>query len=799
MTHNRASLRFRYTLLAFFLLLGLGIWILYAWLPADGATGDLGSFEAGGYRVQWLIEEREGGLRPGDLIVRAGGHTADEWLSGAPRGQEWHTGGVVTYEIVRNGQAMTLPIRLAPTSLRAVLARWGTQLITSLLILALSGLVLWKRPLEPASGPLTLFGVTVTVHLWSDAYNFQYATLPWFWSLWFQLFVEHLSFTVGYAAICHFALIFPHPHPLLVRFPRLVPAALYLSNPLVILAAMWLSPTPSLALNIGNQTSMVIMLLQVLLAIAAAVRTIRTARDPLSRAQMRWILWGVSVVFAILVPGYVIPVTLTGRSLIPNPVVMLFTVVIPYVYGIAIFRYRVLDIEIIINRTLVYGTLTILLGGFYLILVRLGTQIVQIALRSENDTLVVFIATLTIALAFAPLRRRVQSLIDHAFYRTKLDYERLLPQISEKLATSIIPEQLAILLNRDVPRRLHISWATLLVLNPAGEYFVPAGGDHPARLPADHPLTVYLYRFGQPLLRLQPPPDLPAAAQDFLDQQGIELSIPLIVGNEMVGLYNLGLKRSGDLYTRDEIRLLYLTSQQVAIAVENSRLYEKAQQEIAERKQAEERIKASLVEKEVLLKEIHHRVKNNLQVISSLLYLQSKQIGDARTLAMFEESQHRVRTMALVHEKLYQTQDLAQIDFAEYVQSLISYLVRSYSGTSSRIRLSVNVDTIFLDIDTAIPCGLILNELVSNALKHAFPSDRTGEICVGFHADHDGQFTLTVWDDGVGMPADFDLQSTDSLGLQLVNTLVDQLAGTILLDTSHGTEFRITFARGVDR
>jgi two-component sensor histidine kinase len=182
-----------------------------------------------------------------------------------------------------------------------------------------------------------------------------------------------------------------------------------------------------------------------------------------------------------------------------------------------------------------------------------------------------------------------------------------------------------------------------------------------------------------------------------------------------------------------------------------------------------------------------------LQVISSLLYLQSKNIEDEETFEMFLESQSRLRSMALVHEGLYQSKDLTRVDFAEYVRSLANYLFRSYGVNSNVIRLKTKADDVFLGVDTAVPCGLILNELVSNSLKHAFPDGREGEICIELRADNDSQFTLMVRDNGAGLPEDLDFRDTQSLGLQLVNTLVDQLEGTIELDKSDGTAFEVTF------
>lgn len=166
---------------------------------------------------------------------------------------------------------------------------------------------------------------------------------------------------------------------------------------------------------------------------------------------------------------------------------------------------------------------------------------------------------------------------------------------------------------------------------------------------------------------------------------------------------------------------------------------------------------------------------------------------------MFKESQDRIRSMALIHERLYQSKDLARIDFAEYVRSLIADLFRSYKADYDLITLKTNIDDVFLGINTAIPCGLIINELVSNSLKYAFPEDRQGEIHIDLHSEKEGKFTLIVSDSGVGFPKDLDFRNTESLGLQLACTLVDQLQGTIGLDRTGGTKFKIAFTEPKDK
>ncbi|MCF7886300.1 MAG: ATP-binding protein [Candidatus Marinimicrobia bacterium] len=216
--------------------------------------------------------------------------------------------------------------------------------------------------------------------------------------------------------------------------------------------------------------------------------------------------------------------------------------------------------------------------------------------------------------------------------------------------------------------------------------------------------------------------------------------------------------------------------------------------EIEERKKVENKLKKSLQEKDILLREIHHRVKNNLQIISSLLNLQSKKIKDRDARAAFQQSCDRIRTMAAIHNQLYRYENLAQIKFSKYVKDLTNYLFRSYSILSDHIKLNLEIDeNIFLEIDKAIPCGLIINELVTNALKYAFPDQKEGHIEIEMNMKNDKDVALVISDNGQGLPADFSFDNTDTLGVRLVNRLVDQLDGDFKYYNSNGTQFFITF------
>ncbi|RXA17584.1 PAS domain S-box protein, partial [Methanosarcina sp. MSH10X1] len=245
--------------------------------------------------------------------------------------------------------------------------------------------------------------------------------------------------------------------------------------------------------------------------------------------------------------------------------------------------------------------------------------------------------------------------------------------------------------------------------------------------------------------------------------------------------------------------------------------------DITEHKKAED---ALLQMEEIRKKEIHHRIKNNLQVISTLLYLESGNFTDKNVIEAFRDSQHRVKSMALVHEKLYQSEDMVSVDFADYIKNLAGYLFQSYSLDSGKVSLKLDVEKVFLGMDTAVPLGIIVNELVSNSLKHAFPEGKTGgriSVCLkreenekqSFGKSFPGaerdeipkkksaseaktgniseRFSLVVADNGAGFPEEIDFRETESLGLQLVTNLVDQIEGSVELCTGRGTEFRIRF------
>jgi PAS domain S-box-containing protein len=251
---------------------------------------------------------------------------------------------------------------------------------------------------------------------------------------------------------------------------------------------------------------------------------------------------------------------------------------------------------------------------------------------------------------------------------------------------------------------------------------------------------------------------------------------------------------------------VYIYLEAVARRVQNPYMYEGklfmvvVSRDVSDRVTMLKQLEQSVKEKEILLSEIHHRVKNNLQIISSLLSLQSQFVKDADSQSVFLDCQSRIKSIALIHETLYQSRNLSRIDFAAYASNLVERLAGSYLGYSNRVTVDVPSEDVCLPIDLAISCGLIVNELVTNALKYAFPGDRKGHVDITIAYDaHEQQFCLKVSDNGVGIPAHVDLDNPVTLGLQLVMTLAQQLDAMVDVDNKGGTTFKLYFAVPVER
>ncbi|MCI0448961.1 MAG: GAF domain-containing protein [Chlorobi bacterium] len=300
-------------------------------------------------------------------------------------------------------------------------------------------------------------------------------------------------------------------------------------------------------------------------------------------------------------------------------------------------------------------------------------------------------------------------------------------------------------------------------------------------------LTEYVINSKRPLL-------LNSAINEFFESLGIArhnrkaksiLSSPIMTGDKVIGVITLQDYQKENAFTMTQLEILSTVSSQIAIAIENAILYGT--------------ITKSLREKDVLLQEVHHRVKNNLQIMSSLVKLQSHYINDPKMLEILKETESRIHSMAIVHSKLHTTKDYEKINFYDYVKNLTDNFWNSYGFRLKNVEIKINISDLSLNIDTAIPCGLIINELVLNSIKYAFPNDRKGVIDISLLNQGNNRFVLRVKDDGIGLPKGINITESDTLGIQLVTLLSKQMNGTVEIKSSpdKGVEFTISFEEAV--
>jgi len=299
---------------------------------------------------------------------------------------------------------------------------------------------------------------------------------------------------------------------------------------------------------------------------------------------------------------------------------------------------------------------------------------------------------------------------------------------------------------------------------------------------------------------------------------GANLLVPMRVGERVVGVLAVDNYFTGREIEVDEVQPLMILANQSGAAMENARLYEtltlaygeleervkertaelartnsQLQEEVRERQRAEEQLKTWLEEKEMLLKEVHHRVKNNLAVVSSMLSLQSMEIEEERYRRLFQDSQNRIQSVALIHEKLYRAREMGRISLEEYIPDLVREIFDSQHPDDARVELRVEVDEVSLEVDPAIHCGLIINELMTNALKHAFPTGQQGTVGIQMDRREGGMLELVVWNDGKSLPEEVNTRQDKSLGLRLVDALVTMLKGKLQVQGGDVTRFTVTF------
>ena len=588
-------------------LLILGTAFFYATLPLDGSSGDSSSFTAEGFIVQRLIESRPGELLVGDIITSIEGLSIEGWLHRPIFENTWQNGKIVEYKIIRDNQPISLQIHLKPVPFKNVVSPWTRQILTILGLFSIGSFLFWKRPHDQTVRWIMFFSTTIAVQYWIDAYSIQPATLLWGWVFWFQKILDQFTYSLPYASLLLFTSAFLYPNSFLKRHPIALPSIILLSGTIIKWITMTTAPTLSAAFLLGNWVSIIPAMIQMLISFGLIIYFYRTSQNKIVLAQLRILLMGATPA-ALITLIYSVSLALTGNPIISQDTGITLVLLIPLSFAFAILKHQIFDIEIIINKGLLYGSLTLILGSFYIILVITLTFLLQTITLGFNQDMIVFIATLSIALLFNPLKQRIQKIIDRAFFRNKLDYNHLLPEMFSQLSRNIILEQLTDLLTLEFPRKLQISAASLQIFNiderEEKNVLVDEGKKN---------------------------------AEELIGLEKRGLRIPLFIGKftsqkedsiRIIGQYNLGQKLSEIPYTNAEINLLTTLGQQAAISIENARLYQEVEnhshileQRIQERTQELSDAK-SIAENATFLLQ---KIMNNLD---ALIYVSDMQTGE---------------------------------------------------------------------------------------------------------------------------------------------------------------------------
>ena len=559
-------------------------------------------------------------------------------------------------------------------------------------------------------------------------------------------------------------------------------------------------------------------------AVYNLVRAYQITQSDIQRNRIRYLLTSAGVgtlgIFSNLIP-----------LLQAYPVDVFANVISALLIAYAILRHQLLDISIVVRKGLLYSIPTLVIGAGYFLIISLVINTFHTDSSSSLFILSLAVALVT-ALVVEPARDRIQFWIDRLFFREKYDTRLMIERLSNLAAMVLDLDVLVDTILSEVSQAIHISRGVFLLKDEkGGSYCLASQIGEPAisvlELKKSHPVVAWLSSNSSPLYRheFELMPVLRAMwgeEREELEKIGAEILIPVKAMGELVAIFALGPKLSQQPYTSEDQSTLTTLANQTAIAIEKARLYRdlektlnalkgahddleqrvqertaalahtnlELQSEITERKKAEHQLAQSLQEKEALLKEIHHRVKNNMQVVSSLLSIQSGRVEDPLVLEILQDSQNRVRSMALIHEKLYQSENIAQVDLGEYAKGLAHYLLSLYRKSEPPIVMDIQGDGVLLSIDEAVPCGLILNELISNSLKHAFPAgwnQTVPQIKIVLSQSEAEEISVQVSDNGRGMRIVPRAGDTQKLGLTLVRMLVHQLNGEVDFSNIGGT------------
>jgi len=760
-------------------------------LPADGCRTGINHISPEGITCTDLLRGQAQELRLNDLVIKMGQRTVEEWLGWWGPRPNWPPGTTVPYTILRQGKEEVVGVTLQPLPLWPVMRPGVLYYVFSLTFFLLGCFVFWHRPEDPAARVFLVICLAVALQRCGEVLSFQPSLIVRGWPFWLYLSMDQLSWWLMLSAGLHFTLIFPMKKNILARHATPVLGLVYGAFPAVGIGALALGPAMSQGLFRLYRANHLSALAGGLVALGLFLHSFRTTRQPLARAQLRWLAWALGVSLLPALALYSLPAILNTRRLLPEELILMLFLLIPLSMAFSIVRYRLWDIDVIIRRSLVYGALTALLTGLYVVLVTVLQRLSQ-ALTGQTSTLALALSTLVIALFLQPARTRVQLLVDRLFFRRQYEARQMLVSFTQALSFLQGTREVLGLVLDAVIAAMDVEAASAMVLDEAsGEYRIAEARNLSQQVVGvkfrrGQGAAGWVEREGKPLLIQPAEPRGEGLMTAALALAGEELNsiqavvcIPLLVGEKAIGLVNLGEKRSQEPYSRDDMEILVTMGRSAALALENAKLHEERmailRQQLAQVTAAQEE------ERRRIARELHDGVgpvlaSLNLRLRTARKLLERDQLTAGEIEELAEQAQVSIQD---IRRLIYNLRPAA-LDELGLVPALREYVARYREEQDLEVVLSLpeTQERLPAPLETAL--FRIVQEALTNVARHAWAR----RVEVAMTRDERG-VTLCIADDGRG----FDPQAPRAgthLGLWSMRERVEQLGGRLEVASAPG-------------
>lgn len=810
-----------------FCLLLLGVlMLLYLYLPVDGSSGDVSSLGSdGSFTVRWLLEERPSGLMPGDVIEQVNHKPFESLLPSNFNSPGANAVKQVPYLVLRDGEEIELIVSYTPLNLQSLLIRRYANLFIGLVFLVLSGVFLWKTSCKGLDWFASVFFLAAGILTLMDVFNLQPGVLFSGWMLWVTLVLYITAYTILSGIILHYALLFPKPHGVIVKKPRLMFFLVYFTMPAVSLAAMVFSDSLAGSLQLGVRLISITALLQILLSVVLLVsRGIRT-KDMIERLRLTWLAWAVLLSLLSGVLFWNIGVELAGHPLLPAHVLWTALIFLSCFIASNIPERRLMYIDVIINQTIVYVSLLVILGSIYVLLVRFLEWILDSTPLISNR--IYLTAALLTALSYGWLKPQIQSMVNRFFFRSTLSIQRLLPWLQQQIAQTVGLEQLAPWLIKELPYHLQINNAALLVLDTGEHEFLSVDDNHYLNISSTHALAAHLRQHGKSILRIMEEKDMESEARVYLQKNAVELSIPLLSNAKLNGIINLGSKLNGTPYTYAEINLLCEFSRSAAIALNHARVYQELNQynqtlemqvkqkttELAHavHESEEERLMAERANraKSVFLGSVSHQIRTPMNAVLGMVDLLLNTPLESNQRDYIDSIQQNGETLLKTINDIldYSLIESGKLEL-EHTPFKISSVIESVLDTAAPEAAAKHIELSYL-LEAHTPLTVIgdkwrLQQILLNLLERAIRYSSDSEIVIfvtskSLDEPHKQELHFSIKDSGSSIPPEImasffqPFQSVDSipnsiggtgLGLTVSKLLSEAMGGTMWVESS---------------